>query len=264
MKRLKNITIVGGGSAAWLAATYIQNNFWDIPLTVIDKEVGNPIGVGEATVLTFPYFLRQCGVNLPQWFQNVDGTYKAGIDFPNWVEPGRKIYHPFFVNRSYFDLKCTQYDIWAQKQDLDFREHSLPSYSTTMANKVDVFNAFETLAYHIDAGKLVKELQNICSNTVNVIKSDVVKVNRDLDGYITSLELKNGTTHQSDFYLDCTGFLSLLKDRKKVELIDTGRLFTNAAVAGHVPYEDFEKECTPYVSCPVSYTHLTLPTTPYV
>ena len=42
MKRLKNITIVGGGSAAWLAATYIQNNFWDIPLTVIDKEVGNP------------------------------------------------------------------------------------------------------------------------------------------------------------------------------------------------------------------------------
>ena len=67
-----------------------------IPDAVIDKEVGNPIGVGEATVLTFPSFLRQCGINLPQWFQNVDGTYKAGIDFPNWVEPGRKIYHPFF------------------------------------------------------------------------------------------------------------------------------------------------------------------------
>ena len=53
MKKIKSITIVGGGSAAWLAATYIQNNFWDIPLTVIDKEVGNPIGVGEATVLHF-------------------------------------------------------------------------------------------------------------------------------------------------------------------------------------------------------------------
>ena len=117
-------------------------------------------------------------------------------------------------------------------------------------NKVDIFNAFETLAYHIDAGKLVTELQNICANTVNIIKSDVVKVNKDLDGFITSLELKNGTIHQSDFYLDCTGFLSLLKDQKKVELLDTGRLFTNAAVAGHVPYEDKEKECVPYVSCP--------------
>ena len=250
MKKIKSITIVGGGSAAWLAATYIQNNFWDIPLTVIDKEVGNPIGVGEATVLTFPAFLRQCGINLPQWFQNVDGTYKAGIDFPNWVEPGRKIYHPFFLNKSYFDLKCTQYDIWAQNQKLDFRHHSIPSYQNTMMNKVDMFNAFETLAYHIDAGKLVTELQNICANTVNVIKSDVVKVNKDIDGYITSLELKNGVTHTSDFYLDCTGFLSLLKDRKKVELLDTGRLFTNAAVAGHVPYEDVDKERVPYVSCP--------------
>ena len=250
MKKIKSITIVGGGSAAWLAATYIQNNFWDMPLTVIDKEVGNPIGVGEATVLTFPAFLRQCGINLPQWFQNVDGTYKAGIDFPNWVEPGRKIYHPFFLNKSYFDLKCTQYDIWAQNQKLDFRHHSIPSYQNTMMNKVDMFNAFETLAYHIDAGKLVTELQNICANTVNVIKSDVVKVNKDIDGYITSLELKNGVTHTSDFYLDCTGFLSLLKDRKKVELLDTGRLFTNAAVAGHVPYEDVDKERVPYVSCP--------------
>ena len=37
MKQLKNITIVGGGSAAWLAATYIQKNMWDIPVTVIDK-----------------------------------------------------------------------------------------------------------------------------------------------------------------------------------------------------------------------------------
>ena len=72
MRKIKSITIVGGGSAAWLAATYIQNNFWDMPLTVIDKEVANPIGVREAPVLTFPSFQRQCGINLHQWFQNVD------------------------------------------------------------------------------------------------------------------------------------------------------------------------------------------------
>ena len=42
MKKIKSITIVGGGSAAWLAATYIQNNFWDIPLTVIDKSPPSP------------------------------------------------------------------------------------------------------------------------------------------------------------------------------------------------------------------------------
>ena len=39
MKQIENITIVGGGSAAWLAAAYIRNNMWDVPLTIIDKEV---------------------------------------------------------------------------------------------------------------------------------------------------------------------------------------------------------------------------------
>ena len=38
MKEIKNITIVGGGTAAWLAAAYISRNMWDISLTVIDKE----------------------------------------------------------------------------------------------------------------------------------------------------------------------------------------------------------------------------------
>jgi hypothetical protein len=250
MKKIKNITIVGGGSAAWLAATYIQHNFWDLPVTVIDKEVGNPIGVGEATVLTFPHFLRQCGINLPEWFANIDATYKAGIEFPDWKYKGSKIYHPFYLNRSYFDKACTQYDIWAQNQNNDFKTHAMPTYSITKANKLDMHAAFETLAYHIDAGKLVTELQRICSKSVRTIKSDVVNVNRNEQGDIISLDLKNGAKHQSDFYIDCTGFASILKTPKKVDLMSAGRLFTNTAVAGHVPYENFEEECVPYVKCP--------------
>jgi len=249
MKKIKNITIVGGGSAAWLAATYIQNNFWDLPVTVIDKEVGNPIGVGEATVLTFPHFLRKCGINLPQWFANIDATYKSGIEFPGWRKPENNVWHPFYLNRSYFTQGCTAYDLWAQHQNLDFKTTSVPTYEVNMMNKLDMWGAFETLAYHIDAGKLVTELQRICQNNVTVIKSDVVKVNKDGNN-VTSVELKNGVVHHSDFFIDCTGFASILKEADRVELLGEGRLFTNAAVAGHIPYDDFEKECVPYVKCP--------------
>lgn len=250
MKQIKNITIVGGGSAAWLAATYIQHNHWDISLTVIDKEVGNPIGVGEATVLTFPHFLRKCGINLPEWFSNIDATYKSGIEFPHWKRPNNNVWHPFYLNRSYFQQGCTAYDLWATKQDLDFKTSAIPTYEVNMNNKLDMWAAFETLAYHIDAGKLVTELQRICSNNVNIIKSDVVEVNKDEQGNVKSLKLKNGTEHHSDFFIDCTGFASILKEADRVELLGEGRLFTNAAVAGHIPYEDFEKECVPYVKCP--------------
>tara|TARA_B110000879_G_scaffold195187_1_gene263649 strand:+ start:60 stop:1592 length:1533 start_codon:yes stop_codon:yes gene_type:complete len=256
MKKLKNITIVGGGSAAWLAAAYIQHNMWDISLTVIDKEAGNPIGVGEATVLTFPHFLRECGINLTDWFQAVDGTYKAGINFPGWRNPEGSVWHPFYLNRSYPNRAMTQYDVWSQKQDNDFKTHALPTYKVSKENKVDMWGAFETLAYHIDAGKLVNVLQQHCEAgqrtgaDFKLIKSDVIDVNRNQHGDVVSLGLANGATHTSDFYIDCTGFASVLKTPKRVELLGEGRLFTNCAVAGHVPYEDMDKECTPYVNCP--------------
>jgi uncharacterized protein with NAD-binding domain and iron-sulfur cluster len=43
------ITIVGGGTAAWMTASYLSKQHPTYQITVIDKEFGNPIGVGEAT-----------------------------------------------------------------------------------------------------------------------------------------------------------------------------------------------------------------------
>ena len=195
MKQIENITIVGGGSAAWLAAAYIRNNMWDVPLTIIDKEVGTPIGVGEATVLTFPSFLRECGLHERDWFTQVDGSYKAGINFPGWKKPGNTVWHPFYLNKSYIDQAITQYDVWADLGKREtFQELALPCYKTTMDNKIDIHHAYTTLAYHIDCGKLVKRLQEICQRDMNIIKSEVVDVIRDDEGYITELKLANGQT----------------------------------------------------------------------
>jgi tryptophan halogenase len=119
-----------------------------------------------------------------------------------------------------------------------------------MDNKIDIHHAYTTLAYHIDCGKLVKRLQEICQRDMNIIKSEVVDVIRDDEGYITELKLANGQTHKGDFFIDCTGFGSILKKPDRVELLGEGRLFTNTAVAGHVEYKDIEKERTPYVNCP--------------
>ena len=39
---------------------------------------------------------------------------------------------------------------------------------------------------------------------ITIIKSEVVNINRDLEGFIDSVKLKNGQTVQGDF-IDCTG-----------------------------------------------------------
>ena len=61
MKNLDEIVIVGGGSAAWLAAALLAHNTPELKLTVIDKEVGTPVGVGEGTLLNFEIYLKRCG-----------------------------------------------------------------------------------------------------------------------------------------------------------------------------------------------------------
>lgn len=248
---INKITIVGGGTAAWLTAAWFGKYFWDREITVIDKEAGKPIGVGEATVLTFADFMNTCGFPIEEWFEACDGTFKNGIVFPDWQKKGRTIWHPFFVNVSHFELECTHFDIWANKfQDRPFNSNGTLLWPISQKNKVDVYNTLDSIAYHVDASKLVLFLQNKCNSLVKLIKSEVVNVNRNEKGDITSLDLNNGTTHEADFFIDCTGFNNILKKPDKVNLIEEGRLFTNTAVCGQIPFEDKEKELMPYARCP--------------
>lgn len=235
------ITIVGGGTAAWMAASYLSRHHPNDQITVIDKEVGNPIGVGEATVLDFQPFMKECGFNINDWMPIVDGSFKSGIMFPNWKRKGNTVWHPFLTQIEYQGF--TQWDIWAQNQSNPFETHGLPMLSVSENNKVDL-ERLDFYAYHVDCGKLINFMQEKIKNFITIIKSTVVEVKKD-NNKIKELILANGDTHQSDLYIDCTGFLSLLKEQKRINL--EGRLFCNTAIAGHVPYIDKQKEFRPYV-----------------
>jgi len=54
----ERIIIVGGGTAGWLAACSLRKSVPFAKITLIDKEISESIGVGEATLLNFKYFLK--------------------------------------------------------------------------------------------------------------------------------------------------------------------------------------------------------------
>jgi len=241
------IVVVGGGTSGWLSAAYLSRNIPNAEVTVIDKEVGSSIGVGEGTILDFFDFMQQCRFNFEDWFVNVDATFKAGIHFTNWQKEGSDIWHPFFTALRYTDYQCNVWELLAYRKDLDYKDYASMMYDSAVRhNKVDYSDA-GLYAFHIDAGKLVTYIQERLKEEVRIIKKEVVQVNRSENNEVTSLGLIDGTLIKADLYIDCTGFRSLLKTQKRVDITD--RLFCDTAVASRVPYENVEEETRPYVIC---------------
>jgi hypothetical protein len=242
-KEVDNIVIVGGGTSAWFSAAFLARNL-DVNVTLVDKEVGAPVGVGEGTLLHFDKFLRRCGFPTDAWFDEIDSTFKSGILFPNWGSKDNLVWHPFYLNREYPEFDSSIYEAWTHHQDHDF--HGLQAFfNLSVNNDVDTEN-LNYYASHVDASKLVQWIQKQLEDKITIIKSEMVNINRADNGYITSIDLKNGRNVTGDLFIDCTGFRQLLQDNPdRVDL--TGRLFCDTAVAGHVPYDNAEFERHPYV-----------------
>lgn len=245
---VKNITIVGGGTASWLTAAYLYKNQPSIKITVVDKEVGNPIGVGEASLLSFKPFMAECGFDEKEWMVATDAGYKSAILFANWQEEGNNIWHPFYKGNKNVVNNLNIWNLWSLNQDLDFKKYALGLYdSSVLHNSVD-FDQISSYGYHVDCGKLVVYIQNYLKDKINIIRSDVVEVVKSNGESIDLLRLKDGQEISSDLYVDCTGFNQVLgKSDKRINLDD--RLFVNTAVACPVPYQDKSNEFKPYAVC---------------
>lgn len=247
MRPIRRIVIVGGGTSAWLTAAYFANHYQHrVEVMVIDKEDGETVGVGEATILSFKGFMDDCGFKIQEWFDKIDATFKGGILFSNWNKEGEDIWHPFgFPDYQQFEI--TLLGCWSKNQDLNFKTHASALYSFSLENKVDPEN-LGVYAFHIDCGKLVKFLKEKIIDKITFINSEVVEIKNLDDGGIDSLVLKNGNVIHSDLFIDCTGFKRIISPKSE-PIILTDRLFCDTAVAGHIPYIDRDEELHPYVIC---------------
>lgn len=237
---VKKITIIGGGTSAWLSAAYLTSKGFFV--TVIDKEIGNPVGVGEATILGFGEFMADCGFEFNDWFINCDATFKAGILYPNWIEKDNEIWHPFYLSPN-TENNIRLHDAWTHNQELDFKTRGLSLYDVSKKNKIDL-TIINSYAFHIDAGKLVKYIQERLAKQCSYIQSEVTDVIRDNLGNVQSLKLRNNKTVYADLFVDCTGFNSVINNSKFESL--EGRLFCNTALACPVQYIDKQTEMHPY------------------
>ena len=254
MKRIKRLVIVGGGTAGWIAASWFARRWGKIfEVVVIDKSAPERVGVGEATLLSFPNVMKQMGYKPTDWIKEIDATLKSGILFPGWGVEDQTIWHPFSFT-SVGDSKTPLYDMWQSFQDeYDIKKIS-PMYNSSLANRIETEYTHDSYAFQIDCGKLVKFLQkNTIPYLKEYIQSDVVDIYRDGNAdditrsNIKELVLDDGSKITGDLFIDCTGWKQMLIGQRNVDCSD--RLFINAALAAKVEYKD-PKEQHPYTACP--------------
>src|SRR6266508_5166072 len=93
---VKDVVIIGGGTAGWMTATYLRAAFGDrISITLVESANVGTIGVGEATFSTIRHFFTYLGLAEHEWMPACNATYKLGIKFQGWRSPGHDFYHPF-------------------------------------------------------------------------------------------------------------------------------------------------------------------------
>jgi hypothetical protein len=93
---IRSITILGGGTAGWMAAALARTfDRQAMRITLVESEEIGIIGVGEATVPLFRHFNETLGVDEHAFLRETMGSYKLGIEFCDWGRIGNTHFHGF-------------------------------------------------------------------------------------------------------------------------------------------------------------------------
>jgi tryptophan halogenase len=237
----RNVCVLGGGTSGYLTALAFKK-FFNIPVTVIESSKIGPIGVGEATTPLFEdYLFSILELDKKDFYAQVKPTWKLGIKF-FWGLPGD--YHfnyPFDgkdILSAYVHNKNINYcslNSFLMSNDssfvADFGEEQEDYYSFARSLKY---------ALHVENISLLTYLKNqAIARGIEFVDVEIVDATlqeNELDS-IGELVAKDGARFKYEFYIDCSGFKSLLLEKKLKSPFTSyaDSLYNDRAVVSCVP-----------------------------
>lgn len=235
-----DFTIVGGGTAGFLAALFLNRKYPNSKISLIHSKQIGILGAGEGTTPHFVDFIEhELGISKFQLFKNTNATLKNGIKFVDWCQQPGSYYHgfmslddteflldPYFLE--YLSVQKEKYEDYNLAYQLALRFKS-PYIERDAFNIIDgqaldkndchIFNELtkqsSQVALHFDASELAAYLEKIAiERGINVVDDKVVDINTDSRGYITQIETEKNNKHSTKFVIDSTGFNRLILGKK--------------------------------------------------
>lgn len=243
---LQRIVIAGGGTAGWMAASLLHHRWASkgIQICLVESPAIGIIGVGEGSTPTLKRFFSDLGIAESEWMSQCNATYKVNIEFSAWSpHSGLESYsHPFISQIDTFSEHHFYMNCLTRRHGLDV--HTTPDDFLLNAwlakqQKSPItppnFPFAVEYGYHFDSGLLGQFLADRAVKLgVEHIQANIESVNVNVaTGNIDSLLLDSGQSLAADFFLDCTGFDSLLL-QQALEVGFTSfsdNLFNDSAIA---------------------------------
>lgn len=220
---IRNIVIVGGGSAGWMTAAALSRMLdpKHVCITLVESDHIGTVGVGEATIPDIINFNRMLGISETDFMKATHATFKLGIEFSDWGRVGETYFHPFGTHGA--DMQGIDFhQYWLYSRDGGNAE-PIQNYSLcAVAGKQNKFclpgqNPNSVLsqlryAYHFDATRYAGFLRSYADKRgVKRVEGKAERISIDPEtGYIIDLKLENAKTVAGDLFFDCTGFRALL------------------------------------------------------
>jgi tryptophan halogenase len=253
VRPVKNIVIVGGGTAGWLtagliAAKHKARQATGFTVTLVESPNTPIIGVGEGTWPTLRTSLAKIGVSEADFFRECDAAFKQGAKFARWTTGAADdaYYHPLMLPQGFSQVNLAPHWL-AGGTGQSFCDAVTPQgrlCDEGLAPKTITAPPYQgaaNYAYHLDAGKFAPFLQRHCCDKLGVrhVLADVRSVAMTDDGDIRGVVTQQHGEIQGDLFVDCTGFRALLiGDALGVPFRECGDvLFCDTALAIQVPYE---------------------------
>ena len=217
-----HVVIAGGGTAGWMTANLLAKHWLNQPVTItlVESPDIGIIGVGEGSTPTLKRFFSDMGIAEQDWMSECNATYKVSIRFEGW-SPVANIpaySHPFisqldtFSERSFY-VNCFHrrlgQDVITRPDEFLFNGWLAKHQRSPVTPPNFPFRI--EYGYHFDSGLVGEFLKRHAQGLSVVHKAlNITDVECHPNGDIAALHSKEGERVEGDFFIDCTGFQSLL------------------------------------------------------